>query len=42
MKIRLIAFAIVLLSFGACTQTTCPTYSENPEDKEGKTEQARV
>ena len=28
MKIKVLLFAIVLLGLGACTQKTCPTYSD--------------
>ncbi len=29
MKITFVALALFLLSFGACTQKTCPTYTKD-------------
>ena len=46
MKLKALLFALVLFGMGACTQRTCPTYSnldvEKQEINADKTESQRV
>jgi hypothetical protein len=34
MKLRVLLFALVVLGMGACTQRTCPTYTQNDVQKQ--------
>ncbi len=33
MKLKIVAFLILIASLGACTQRTCPTYTKDSVEK---------
>lgn len=38
MKLRVLLFALVVFGMGACTQRTCPTYTQHDAPKQEITE----